>query len=84
MNTKRNYLSGGFIDGDDEVALVQWARDMCEGIDLIAQANISKVPATVPAVATALVGRVSEDEDIQRRVTETCESELRKARSGSP
>lgn len=71
--------SGGFIDSEDEAGIVRWAHDMCRGLDVVAQAKVSQVDPTVPAVARAIIGNVSDNKTIQRRAVEACEMELRHA-----
>jgi hypothetical protein len=56
---------------------------MCRGLDVTAQAKVSKVERTVSAVARAVIGNVSDNASVQRRVLTACEEELRRTKPKS-
>jgi hypothetical protein len=75
-------FSGGFIDSDDADGLVRWAQKMCRGLDVEATAEIYGVPPTIDSVARAVVGNITDDDEIQRQVVRACEVELGRAEEG--
>jgi hypothetical protein len=72
-------LSGRFIDSEDAKAMEEWARGMCRGIKIDHAAKELDAEPTVPAVAKALIGNISENASVRAAALSSCEVELRKA-----
>jgi hypothetical protein len=75
--------SGGFVDSEDLEAMKDWAHGMCRGVEIDRTAKRLKVEPTIEAVATALIGNVSDNPKIRKAAQQVCERELRRANKPS-
>lgn len=65
-------FDGNFIDPDDRPAMEDWARRLCQGLDVPAAAKQLHIEPTVHGVAVSLLGNSSEDEEFQQALITIC------------